>query len=185
MKMKQTKLFLAAFLAGAAMMMVSTKAWADTATDEQYNAAISQITAGDYYIISTVYNETTYYLTTATANDKATLTTDLSTAKAFLFNAGNGTGLKSVAWFISPSTGGRMTNPAGNAASDLKGYLRVETSSGNLNGNRLWESQVLYYDGTHFAIRSTNNPSSVVTVQKRFEPQLLSDEGLFVERMAK
>ncbi|MBR5394048.1 MAG: hypothetical protein IK144_03070 [Bacteroidaceae bacterium] len=150
--MKQTKLFLTALLAGAVMMMVPQKAWADTATDEQYNAAISQITAGDYYIISTVYNETTYYL-----QNGGTLTNDLTSATPFQFTGGATTGgFKSTAWFIKANGSSTVfTNPADvNTVPDLQGNLKQNSR------DRIWESQVLYYNGSKFAIRCTNATGS-------------------------
>ena len=61
--MKQTKLFLAALFAGAAMMLTPTKAWADdpeTPTDAQYNLALAQLTQGKYRIKTTVSGNTKY-----------------------------------------------------------------------------------------------------------------------------
>ena len=148
MKMKQTKLFLAALLAGAVMMLTPQKAWADSVTDDQLTAATEQISVGACYYIKAEYNSTTYYLTST-----GTLTETKGSATAFQFTSGNTTaGYKTTAWFITSGTK-KFTNPdcteSGKTLS-LKGELKTSTST------RIWESQVIYYNGSKFAIRATN-----------------------------
>ena len=151
--MKQTKLFIAALLAGAAMMLTPQKAWADSVTDDQLTSAVSSITAGSAYYVFTYYTDastkgsTKYYLTAG-----GSLTTSKTDAVAFNFvattqdkfvTAGNAFMLEyHFAYFT-------------NADKKVDSHIRI-------NGRSFqdYEAQVFYKNNDNlYAVRSTNAAS--------------------------
>ena len=125
--------------------------WADTATDDQLTAATAQIEVGGQYIIYTEYNDTKYYLY---MRSNGHFTTTITNATIFTFTAGTGT-YAATSWYINNGSY-KWTNPSGSENSPTITDYIVEKN----NSSRSWESQVLYYNGTAFAVRATNEPGT-------------------------
>lgn len=141
--MKQFRLLVAAFA-----MMLTAPVLAQT--DNEYNAALENITDGNTYVISTTFNgteegSTTYYLT----KDGA-LTADESSAGEFKFAKAEITnGFKPVGWKIN-----NFSNPKGGRDSwnnDL-GHLSTD-----VQGRNTYEAQVFFLnENGKYAVRATN-----------------------------
>ena len=135
--------------------------WAQT--DDQYNTAVANITNGTYRIYA-LSGETKYYLKVAlsgTKNDRDFCVTTSSADEASQFEIAQSTDgsskLKETAWKIA-NDGWGFTNPDGgsNTGSEFTAgtCLRAHLLS---NRNSEYDRQVLYYDGTAYAVRSTNS----------------------------
>lgn len=150
--MKNLKLLLCLLCACTVGGVNSVKA-ADPTSDE-YDAAMTAITDGGLYRITTTVNRTTYYLTTT-----GTLTDSRANGGLFTFTkgaAGDGK-LYDYAWDL----GCKFTNPDGEGweYTTFKnvGYIRSH------NENRdLWERQVFFKNAAgKYAVRATNASGTV------------------------
>ena len=159
--MKQKLLIILAFL----MTWGTGSTFADEASE--YSAATANITAGTYRIYA-LSGGTKYYLkvnSTTTSSDKChefvVTTTDAGQASAFTI--GKATDSKSpfktgtdASWDISYSNL-RFTNQNNSSADPVNdGYLHGR----NNNGDDTYRHQILYYDGTGYAIRATNSSNT-------------------------
>ena len=144
-------------LIASALLMPLT---ASAQTDEQYNDAITNITNGNYRIYAEV-SGTKYYLKDVRTNsgnevDFVQTTTIRSEASVFAVSQVSLSGLKSTPWLIA-SNGYGFTNPSGGVADDV-----CFTAGTCLRGYKLsyrdnvCDRQVLYFDGSAYAVRSTN-----------------------------
>ena len=137
---------------------------ASAQTDEQYDAAITNITDGNYRIYAEV-SGTKYYLKDVRTNsgnevDFVWTTTNRSEASVFAVSQVTLSGLVSTPWLIS-SNGYGFTNPSGGASNNdnftagtcLRGYLLSKRTN-------VSDRQVLYYNGNAYAVRSTNRNDS-------------------------
>lgn len=135
--------------------------WAQT--DDQYNTAVTNIGNGTYRIYA-LSGETKYYLKVAlsgSGNDRnfcvTTSTADDASQFEIAQNTDGSSKLKETAWKIANGDWG-FTNPDGGsntgseftAGTCLRGHLLSNRSSE-------YDRQVLYYDGTAYAVRSTNS----------------------------
>ena len=154
------KKFLLTFM--ALLGIGAIKAWADEPTDDQYQAALTTITDGNYRIYTEVggtkyylkvdvksptKNEGNFVFTTATADEAAT----------FAVSQVEQSGLKSKSWFIANGEWA-FTNAGGGNSSDgtftagtcLRGYKYSKRTS-------QFDRQVLYLKDGKLAVRCTNN----------------------------
>ena len=148
------------------LCMAGTAAWAQT--DEQFNAAVANVTEGNYRIYAEV-GGTKYYLKAdskvvensfpnkKSGNAAATATTAATEATVYTIAQEDASGLKTKRWAIGYHDV-YFTNPEGGSNSEatfaqngvLYGYKGRASNSLN------YDRQVLFYDGTAYAIRSTN-----------------------------
>jgi len=113
---------------------------------KNFEKALPTITDGNYYEIFAEVGETTYYLTA-----EGKLTADEEEADAFEFKADNTSGAYAKAWSINMFTNPSLSNGStGDVVND--GALHMNTA--NRSG---WERQVFFYNGTEYAVRSTNS----------------------------
>lgn len=133
--------------------------WADE--DSEYSAALANITDGSYRIYA-LNGGTKYYLKAVNPNanesNGAELTTTYADATVFAVSQANVSGVVSKSWKITSglqfnSKTVYFTNPSMSSGSiNNTGYLRVH----NRNDTWNYDTQVLYYNGTAYAIRATN-----------------------------
>ena len=148
------------------LCMAGTAAWAQT--DEQFSAAVANVTEGNYRIYAEV-GGTKYYLKAdskvvensfpnkKSGNAAATATTAATEATVYTIAQEDASGLKTKRWAIGYHDV-YFTNPEGGSNSEatfaqngvLYGYKGRASNSLN------YDRQVLFYDGTAYAIRSTN-----------------------------
>ena len=141
---------------------------ASAQTDAQYDAAVTNITEGNYRIYAEV-GGTKYYLkadskvadnsfpSKKAGNAAAAATTAATEATVYTIAQENASGLKAKRWAIGYHDV-YFTNPEGGSNSEatftqngvLYGY------KGRASNNLNYDRQVLFYDGTAYAIRSTN-----------------------------
>ena len=130
-------------------------------TDEQYNDAVTNITDGNYRIYAEV-SGTKYYLKAVTPtkaeSDGAEFTTAKANATVYAVSQYSMSGVVAKSWKITSGLqyDGKtvyFTNPSMSSGSiSNTGYLRVH----NRNNNWSYDTQVLYYDGSAYAVRATN-----------------------------
>ena len=143
-----------------ALLFLPTIASAET-TDDQYTTALSNVANGIYRIYAEV-NDTKYYLKdsrTDTGNEVDFVTATMTQGEATIFaisQVEQSGGLVSKPWLIE-SKGYCFTNPSGGSASTetftagtcFRGYLISKRTN-------VCDRQVLYYNGSAYAVRSTN-----------------------------
>ena len=149
--MKQKLLLTLMFLVTWGMGSV----WADEPTDAQYSAALANITAGTYRIYAMDGSTKRYLKKDFNAIDKgegnvAKFTTTFSEAAEYTISMLSTSGtVTSGDWQIYLD-GYCFTNPK-STKPELTGYLR-----GHTQRNTGYDSQVLYYNGSAFAIKACN-----------------------------
>ena len=118
-------------------------------SEKDYRLALKQIKANNFYQITTTVGETTYYLT-----GEGKLTADAEAATAFEFKAVNANGtFKSTGWNLGYKfTNPNMTGEGGTGDPKNEGYIRSDAK----NDRDTYERQVFLFNGTNFAVRSTN-----------------------------
>ena len=134
---------------------------ASAQTDAQYNDAVTNITDGNYRIYAEV-SGTKYYLKAVTPtkaeSDGAEFTTTKADATVYAVSQYSMSGVVTKSWKITSGLqyGGKtvyFTNPSMSSGSiSNTGYLRCH----NRNNNWSYDTQVLYYDGSAYAVRATN-----------------------------
>ena len=133
--------------------------WADETSE--YNAALDNITDGSYRIYA-LNGDTKYYLKainpTGNESNGAELTTTYADATVFTVSKASVSGVVSTSWKITSglqysSKTVYFTNPSMSDNSiNNTGCLRVN----NRNNNWQYDTQVLYYNESAYAIRATN-----------------------------
>ena len=159
--MKQKLLFTLMFL-----MTWGTNAWGQT--DEQYTAATANITAGTYRIYAVDGSGNKHYLKVSKSNynkkecDFAITTTTFAEASTFtITQSGDGSSKeKTTGWNIL-SDEYVFTNPSGGSNSSDE-FTSGTCLRGYKSGSRTnaYDRQVLYYDGTGYAIHACNTTST-------------------------
>jgi len=115
-----------------------------------YTRALNEIENGAVYQIKTVYDEVTYYL-----KSDGTLSTTASEACNFVIGEQSVSGYKSKGWRIfTPDYCYSFTNVANQLPDGAGGNLRLSNYSSNDRGT--YDGQVLYYNGSKFAVRASN-----------------------------
>ncbi|MBQ7472339.1 MAG: hypothetical protein IJS97_07955 [Prevotella sp.] len=131
-------------------------------TEAHYNAALAVVEDGNYRIYAETDGQR-YYLKavtpTAAESNGAQFTTNVSEASEFTIAQTNVSGVVSRSWKITSGKkyGGKLvyfTNPSMSGSNiNNQGYLRVHN-----RGNRFdYDSQVLYYNGSAYAVRATSH----------------------------
>ena len=113
---------------------------------KNFEKALPTITDGNYYEIFAEVGETTYYLTA-----EGKLTADEEEADAFEFKADNTSGAYAKAWSINMFTNPSLSN---GSTGDVVNDGSIHSNTANRSG---WERQVFFYNGTEYAVRSTNS----------------------------
>lgn len=150
-----------ALVAAEAAFKAIIAVW-QTPEEAHYNAALTTVPDGEYRIYADI-DGTRYYLQavnpSAAESNGAQFTTRDTNASTFTIEQTNVSGgVVARSWKI---TSGKkysnktvyFTNPAMSGGNiNNGGYLRVH----NRGNNWLYDTQVLYYNGTAFAVRATN-----------------------------
>lgn len=133
------------FFLPALFLLICGNNLAKAQTDEEYQAALASILDGENYTISTVVDNTTYYLTTA-----GTLTTDLLQSGTFTFN--KVAGVQYEYGFNVNSGSTRFSNPINGTEAALR-QKKLNTTGYNRAD---WEGQVFFLKDGKYAVRATN-----------------------------
>ena len=157
------KKFLLTFM--ALLGIGAIEAWADAPTDDQYQAALTNITDGTYKIYAESGN-TKYYLKVDVKSQSGNecdfvITTDKADeAATFDVSQVDISGLQSKSWLIANgdwaftnATGGNSSDATFSAGTYLRGYLY----GNRRDDQRQFDRQVLYLKDGKVAVRCTNN----------------------------
>ena len=121
--------------------------------DGGYAKALETIVSGKEYLVSTVYNDNTYYL-----KENGYLTDELAYAGVFRFDRAEQEGTyMPVGWMLNNASGWNFTN-GGNQNNVLVDNYYIHTST---QARKAWEGQVFYLGGNDkYAVRGTNAASA-------------------------